>query len=95
MAKKTTTLNIRINPELKTSAEALYNKFGITISDAVNMFLSKSLMENGLPFELKQPRYNEETEAAMKEGKQIAADMLSGKAQGYSSFADMLGDLNA
>ena len=70
---KTATLNIRVNPEVKSNAEKLYESFGITLTDAVNMFLVKSIAENGLPFELKQERYNAETEAAMQEAKDIVA----------------------
>jgi DNA-damage-inducible protein J len=72
---KTANLNIRIDPQTKQGAEQLFSTFGITISDAVNIFLRQSLMEGGLPFEMKQPRYNIETEAAMQE----ARDIMSGK----------------
>jgi DNA-damage-inducible protein J len=64
---KTANLNIRIDPETKKGAEQLFSNFGITISDAVTIFLKQSLMVGGLPFELKQPRYNATTEAAMQE----------------------------
>lgn len=53
---KTATINIRVDPVTKSTAEKLFASFGITITDAVNMFLHKSIMEGGLPFELKQPR---------------------------------------
>ncbi|MCI8828577.1 MAG: type II toxin-antitoxin system RelB/DinJ family antitoxin [Ruminiclostridium sp.] len=66
---KTANINVRIDPETKTSAEELFSSFGITISDAINIFLRKSIMEGGLPFEMKQPRYNAETEAAMAEAR--------------------------
>ena len=95
MAQKTTTLNIRISPELKRAAESLYESFGITITDAVNMFLSKSLMDNGLPFKLVQPRYNAETEAAIAEGRQLVRDMKEGKAKGFDNAEDMFKALNA
>ena len=52
---KTATINIRVDPVTKSTAEKLFASFGITITDAVNMFLHKSIMEGGLPFELKQP----------------------------------------
>lgn len=68
---KTANINIRIDPETKTSAEELFSSFGITVTDAINIFLRKSIMEGGLPFEMKQPRYNAETEAAMKEARVI------------------------
>lgn len=68
---KSANINIRIDPETKTSAERLFSSFGITITDAINIFLRKSIMEGGLPFEMKQPRYNLETEAALKEARAL------------------------
>ena len=55
---KTANINIRIEPETKATAEKLFSSFGITITDAINIFLNKSIMEGGLPFELKQPNFN-------------------------------------
>jgi DNA-damage-inducible protein J len=37
----------------------------ITISDAINMFLRQTILHGGLPFELKIPKYNEVTRAAI------------------------------
>ena len=70
---KSANLNIRIDPDIKQEAESLYNDLGITVSDAVNVFLRQSLRVGGLPFEMRQPRYNAETEAAMKEADDIIA----------------------
>jgi DNA-damage-inducible protein J len=48
-------------------------------------------MEGGLPFDVRQPRYNATTEAAMAE----ARDIMSGKvkAKTYDSVEDMFADL--
>ena len=54
---KTANLNIRIDPETKAGAEQLFARFGITITDAVNIFLHQAVMEGGIPFEMKLPRY--------------------------------------
>lgn len=90
---KTANINVRIDPDVKADAEALFSDFGITLTDAINIFLHKSLMEGGLPFEVKQPRYNAETEAAIKE----ARDILSGKtsAKRYSSARALFDELDA
>ena len=40
---KTATLNIRTDPIIKAQAEKIYQAFGITLTDAVNIFLRKSL----------------------------------------------------
>ena len=89
---KTANLNIRIDPNTKLRAEQLFSNFGITISDAVNIFLRQSLMEGGLPFEMKQPRYNAETESAMQE----ARDIIVGKkkAKSYSSANELFEELD-
>lgn len=34
------------------------------ITDSINIFLHKSIMQGGLPFEMRQPRYNIEIEVA-------------------------------
>ena len=88
---KTANINIRIEPEIKANAEELFANFGITITDAINIFLHQSIMVGGLPFEMKQPRYNESTEKAIQEAK----DILNGKisAKNYSSFKALLEDI--
>ncbi|GHV30869.1 addiction module antitoxin RelB [Spirochaetia bacterium] len=90
---KTANLNIRIDPQTKEGVEKLYSAFGITLSDAVNIFFRKSLLEGGLPFEMKQPRYNAETEAAMQE----ARDIINGtvKTKRYTSAKELAEELNA
>ena len=90
---KSTNLNIRIDPDIKDSAEALFASFGITLSDAVNMFLCQSLMTGGIPFDVKIPRYNAETEAAIQETALISSGELSAKS--YRSAKALFEDLDA
>ena len=90
---KTANLNIRVDPEIKSSAEALFSSFGLTVSDAVNIFLHQSLLEGGRPFAVKQPRYNAETEAAMAEARAIAEGKIPAKR--YNSVREMMEDLDA
>ena len=49
-APKTSTFQMRINPEIKRRVEAVYAKQGLTLTDAVHMFIQQSLNEGGLPF---------------------------------------------
>lgn len=89
---KTANINIRIDPETKSNAEKLFSSFGITITDAINIFLNKSIMEGGLPFEVKQPKYNSETEHAMKEARAIMDGQLQTKH--YSSARALFQELD-
>lgn len=56
---KSTTFTFRLKPETKKEAAELFDSLGITLSDAINMFLQQSLIVGGLPFEVKQPNFNE------------------------------------
>lgn len=89
---KTANLNIRIDPETKKGAEQLFSSFGITVTDAVNIFLRQSLMVGGLPFAVRQPRFNEATEAAMREAREIAARKIPAKS--YSSARELFAELD-
>lgn len=64
---KTTNLNIRVDTELKSKAEAIFNELGLNMSTAMNMFLRYSVRYGGIPFELRIEKPNEETQAAIND----------------------------
>ena len=47
--------SIRVEKEFYEEARKVFEKFGLSFGDAVNIFLSKVAMEKGFPFELKLP----------------------------------------
>lgn len=49
-APKTTTFQMRINPEIKEQVEKIYANCGMTLTDAINSFLQQSINVGGLPF---------------------------------------------
>lgn len=49
-AAKSATFQMRINPDVKQRVETLYATYGLTLTDAVNVFIQQSLNTNGLPF---------------------------------------------
>lgn len=52
---KTETLHIRVNESVKSNAEETLSRLGISISEAVNMFLCQVDLTGGLPFEVRLP----------------------------------------
>ncbi|MDR3270541.1 MAG: type II toxin-antitoxin system RelB/DinJ family antitoxin [Peptococcaceae bacterium] len=54
---KTTNYNIRVNPEIKKQAEQTFAAFGLNLSEAINIFLHKSIMVHGLPFNVREDDY--------------------------------------
>jgi len=62
---KTTNYNVRLNPEVKTKAEETFALFGMNLSEAINIFLHKAIMEHGLPFQVTAPKYKPEVYALL------------------------------
>ena len=83
---KTANLNIRIDPKIKKEAEKLFSNFGMTISDAVNIFIHQSLLSEGLPFPLKLPKPNATTLAAMEEIEDLVNKKTSSPPQSVDEF---------
>ena len=49
-APKTSTFQMRINPEIKNQAEQLFQNCGMTLTDAINVFIQQSMNVGGMPF---------------------------------------------
>ncbi len=89
---KTANINLRIEPQKKAQAEALFSSFGISVTDAINIFLNTSIMEGGFPFQIKQPKYDRETELAILEARKIMDGNIESKA--YTSLSELMNELD-
>ena len=52
------TIQIRVDDEIKTAADLLFNSLGLDTSTAVRIFLSASLANDGIPFAVKHREPN-------------------------------------
>lgn len=52
---KTETVRARIQPELKTKAESVFNRLGLTATQAITLFYKQVELRNGLPFDVAIP----------------------------------------
>ena len=66
---KTTTLHVRVEAELKAQATDVFTAGGLSVSDAVRLFLKRVIAEQGIPLELKVP--NAETREAIEESRTL------------------------
>lgn len=55
---KTAVVRARIQPELKNDVEAILSPLGLTLSEAVSLFLHQIKLRQGLPFALTLPHPN-------------------------------------
>ena len=54
--EKTATLNIRINPDVKNSAENVLTQLGVPMATAIDMFLKQVSLTGGIPFAITLPK---------------------------------------
>jgi addiction module RelB/DinJ family antitoxin len=69
--EKTATLNLRINPEDKKSAEVVLAKLGIPMTTAVSIFLKQVAFTGGIPFAITLPKAPDSVNADMMSMSQI------------------------
>jgi len=84
---KTAMVIARIEPELKKDSAKVLKRLGISVTEAINLFLSQVRLQKGLPFDVKIP--NKTTLKAMKdadEGRNLSA---------YSSIDDFVKKMRA
>jgi len=87
---KTATMTIRLDPKVKNAAEDIYASYGMSLTEAINVFLFKSLYVKGLPFDL---RPSDETIEALNEVKEMKRHPE--RYTGYSNVHQMIKDVLA
>ena len=86
----TTSLNIRVDEEVKRKAEAIFNELGLNMSTVMNMFLRYSVRYGGIPFDLRIEMPNEETQAAIDD-----VNNNRNMSKTFASVNALMEDLNA
>ena len=89
MAKVNT--NISVDKELKKQAVELFNNFGLDFSTAISLFLSQSVREQRIPFEIRMDVPNQTTIDALKEFDEMKKNKK--KYKRYDSFSDVLKEI--
>ena len=57
-----TNLNVRVDADVKKSAETVLDELGMNMSTAVNMFLRAVIREEGIPFKVSLKKPEEDNE---------------------------------
>ena len=87
MTVQTSMLHIRVDEDTKEQAAEALNSMGLSVSDAVRLFLRRVVIEQAFPIELKVP--NAETLAAMKESRKMMAKRNARFNSATELFADL------
>ena len=91
MESITSAINVQVNAKDKEIATDILKDLGLNMSTAINMFIKQIIKNDGLPFEVKNPKPSKELLEALQEGE----DILNGKikAKKYHSVKELIGDL--
>ena len=73
---KNATLNIEIDSKLRNDVSKIYARYGITLDEAIKIFLHESRNVSGLPFDLRFSRIpNAETIEAIEEAERLISEL--------------------
>ena len=87
MPAQTSMLHVRVDDHIKVQATQALEAMGLSMADAVRLFLHRVVAEQAFPLELKVP--NAETRLAMEE----ARAMLAARKARFSSSDALFDDL--
>jgi DNA-damage-inducible protein J len=92
---KTTNYNIRLDPMVKAEAEKTFAVFGLNLSEAINVFLHKSIIECGFPFDVREPKPSVMLLEAIQETEQIRKEYANGtrKPIPFTNAHDMIQEI--
>ncbi|HHX8598193.1 TPA: type II toxin-antitoxin system RelB/DinJ family antitoxin [Legionella pneumophila] len=62
---KTATVRARIEPELKSEVESVLNELGLSVSEAIELYLRQIKLVHGIPFDIRLP--NKVTQKTFKQ----------------------------
>lgn len=57
--------NIYLNSDIKRKAKKILEQYGLSLSDAINIFLTQVVLVKGIPFQIRIP--NKETQKVLRE----------------------------
>lgn len=90
--EKTATLNLRVNPVVKSRAEEVLTRLGIPMSTAIDMYLNQISLTGGIPFAVTLPKTPNALNMDLMSSDEIHAklqrgydDMKNGKVQNAAS----------
>lgn len=83
----TTMVHVRVDEKVKAQAAETLAAMGLTVSDAIRVFLTRVVAEKALPFEVKVPN------AVSREAIAEASELIQSRRARFSTADALLNDL--
>ncbi len=92
MANLTGTINVNVDINIKKQANAILNDLGLNMSTAINMFLAQIIKQDGIPFEIKNPKPSKELKKSLEESEKINSGKM--ESQTYHNVDELFEELD-
>ena len=91
MEPLTSAINVQVDAKDKEEATKILKDLGLNMSTFINMAIKQVIKNDGIPFEITNPKPTRKLKKALKE----ANDILDGKVEikGYYNMYEMIEDL--
>jgi DNA-damage-inducible protein J len=93
MAANTKMIHVRVDDDIREEASSVLGSLGLSLSDAIRVFLHRVVATQGFPLELKVP--NEKTRAALEEAREVRKARKARFATPEELFADLDGKMES
>ncbi len=93
METLTSAINVQVDAKDKEQATNILRDLGLNMSTAINMFLKQIIKNDGLPFEISNPKPSKELLEALEEGEKIIQEVREGKRKGYNNVNEMMKEI--
>ena len=88
---KTSSMHIRVEPQIKKEVEKILDSLGMTSAEAINIYLRQIIINSGIPFEIRTTQFSKELQEALQESEEIEKHPENYKR--YHSAAEVMEEL--
>ena len=88
---KTSSIHVRVDPNLKEEVEKILNNLGMSSTEAINIYLRQIILNSGIPFEIKIPKFSNDMLEAVAEAEKM--EKHPNKYKKYKSVSELMEEL--
>jgi DNA-damage-inducible protein J len=92
MASMNTTYNIRIDRNTKEQADTLYRSMGLSLSSAINLFLTQSIIQGKLPIQVVASPTYAYADILLRDAAETDEAIANGTAQIYDTPEELFAE---
>lgn len=94
MEPLTSAINVQVDAKDKEEATKILKDLGLNMSTFINMAIKQVIKNDGIPFEITNPKPTRKLKKALKEGNVILQEIKDGKRKSYSNIEELIDALN-